>query len=64
MSNHKEMPNQTACVRYLLTTVHDDQMVETVKSRGVQEKKRPNTVMDYNMYKLSVNKSDQMLSYY
>lgn len=64
MSNHKEMPNQMACVRYLLTTVHDGQMVETVKSRGVHEKKKPNKVTDYKMYELGVNKSDQMLSYY
>jgi hypothetical protein len=39
-------------------------MVETVKSRGAHEKKKKkksNTVVDYSMYELGVNKSDQML---
>jgi hypothetical protein len=39
-------------------------MVETVKSKGAHEKTKPNTVVDYNMYKIGDNKSDQMLFYH
>jgi hypothetical protein len=39
MSNHKETPNQTAHVKYLLTTVHDHQMAETVKSEEPMKRK-------------------------
>jgi hypothetical protein len=49
---------------YLLSTAHDDQMVETPASRGAHQKTKPSAVLDYNKYKICVDKSDQMLSYY
>jgi hypothetical protein len=39
-------------------------MVETPASRGAHQKTKPSAVLDYNKYKICVDKSDQMLSYY
>jgi maltodextrin utilization protein YvdJ len=39
-------------------------MVETPASRGAHQKTRPSAVLDYNKYKIGVDKSDQMLLYY
>jgi hypothetical protein len=46
-----------------LTTVHEDVLVE-VSLRGAHHKIKPSSVLDYNMYKTGVNRSDQMLSCY
>jgi hypothetical protein len=39
-------------------------MVETPASRGAHQKTEPSAVLDYNKYKIGMDKSDQMLSYY
>jgi hypothetical protein len=39
-------------------------MVETPASRGAHQKIKPSAVLDYNKYKIGVDRSDQMLSYY
>jgi hypothetical protein len=39
-------------------------MVETPASRGAHQKTKPSAVLDCNKYKIGVDKSDQMLSYY
>jgi hypothetical protein len=49
---------------YLLSTAHDDRMVETPASREAHQKTKRSAVLDYNKYKIGVDKSDQMLSYY
>jgi hypothetical protein len=46
-----------------LTTVHEDVLVE-VSLRGAHHKIKPSAVLDYNMYKTGVDRSDQMLSCY
>lgn len=48
---------------YVLTSVHDDTMLET-RSRSEHQKMKPAAVVDYNKYKIGEDKSDQMLSYY
>jgi hypothetical protein len=45
-------------------TVHDDRMVDAPTSKGAHEKTKPLAVMDYNKYKVSVDRLDQLLAYY
>jgi hypothetical protein len=49
---------------YLLSTAHDDLKDETLKAKGFHEKTKPNTAENCDTYKIGVNKSDQILSYY
>lgn len=49
---------------HLLSTVRDDRMVGKPKLRGAREKTKPNSVMDYSIYKIGVDKCDQIFSYY
>ena len=42
----------------------EDVLVEALSSRGAHHKIKPAAVLDYNKYKASVDRSDQMLSYY
>jgi hypothetical protein len=44
--------------------IHDDSMVEASATKGAHEKTKPLSVMSYNKYKICVDKSDQLLSYY
>jgi hypothetical protein len=39
-------------------------MVETPVLRGGHQKTKPSAVLDNNRYKIGMDKSDQMLSYY
>ncbi|KAJ4427097.1 hypothetical protein ANN_24712 [Periplaneta americana] len=48
---------------YLLSTAHDDHIVQTT-SKGEHQKIKPIAVVDYNKFKIGVDKSDRMLSYY
>ena len=48
---------------FLLTTTHEDALVEAPSSRGAHRKIKPAAVLDYK-YKTGVDRSDQMLSYY
>ncbi|KAJ4429276.1 hypothetical protein ANN_26279 [Periplaneta americana] len=48
---------------YLLSTAHDDHIVQTT-SKGEHQKIKPIAVVDYNKFKIGVDKYDQMLSYY
>jgi len=47
----------------LLTTAHEDELVEPPSPRRANSKIKPAVVLDYK-YKTSVDRSDQMLSYY
>jgi hypothetical protein len=49
---------------HFLTTAHEDVLVEAPSSRGAHCKIKPAAVLDYNKYKIGVDRSDQMLSYY
>lgn len=49
---------------HILTTANNDTMVELPRTRGDHQKTKPSAVADYNKYKIGVDKSDQMLSYY
>jgi hypothetical protein len=49
---------------FFLTTAHEDVFVAAPSSRGAHKKMKPSAVLDYNKYKTSVDRSDQMLSYY
>jgi len=49
---------------FILTTAHEDVLVEAPSSRGAHRKIKPAAVLDYNKYKTCVDRSDQMLSYY
>jgi hypothetical protein len=46
---------------FLITTAHEDVLVEAPLSRGAHHKIKPAAVLDY---KYSVEISDQMLSHY
>jgi hypothetical protein len=45
---------------FFLTSVHDNEFVETLLSRGARNKIKPSTVLDYHKYKTGVDRSDQM----
>jgi hypothetical protein len=47
-----------------LTTAIEDVLVEAPSSRGAHCKIKPAAVLDYNRYKIGVDRSDQMLCYY
>jgi len=47
----------------ILTTAHEDVLVEAPSSRGAHRKIKPAAVLDYK-YRTGVDISDQMLSYY
>jgi hypothetical protein len=47
-----------------LSTVHDERMVDAPASKGAHKKTKPLAVMDYNKYKIGVDKLDQLLDYY
>ena len=49
---------------FILTTAHEDVLVEAPSSRWAHRKIKPAAVLDYNKYKTGVDRSDQMLSYY
>jgi hypothetical protein len=49
---------------FILTTAHEDVLLEAPSSRGAHCKIKLAAVLDYNMYKTGVDRSDQMLSYY
>jgi hypothetical protein len=49
---------------YILSTAHDDSMVDAPASRRAHKKTKPRSVMSYNKYKIGVEKLDQLLSYY
>jgi hypothetical protein len=51
-------------ILYLLSTAYDDLMDVTLKAKGFHEQIKPNTVGNYNTYKVGVDKSDQILCYY
>jgi hypothetical protein len=52
------------CDVNILSTAHDDSMVDALASRGAHEKTKPLSTLSYNKYKIGVDKSDQLLSYY
>jgi hypothetical protein len=47
---------------YILSTVHDDRMADASASKRAHEKNKPLAVMDYNQYKIGVDKSNQLLA--
>jgi len=49
---------------FILTTAHEDVLVEAPSSRGTHRKIKLAVVLDYNKYETGVDRSDQMLSYY
>ena len=49
---------------FIITTAHDDNTLEMPRSRGAHQKTKPEAVVQYNKYKIGVDKSDQLLSYY
>jgi len=48
---------------FILTIAHEDVLVEAPSSRGAHRKIKPAAVLDYK-YKIGVDRSHQMLSYY
>jgi hypothetical protein len=48
----------------LPNTAHSNQMLEAPASRKQHQKTKPTMVTDYNKYKISVNKFNQMLEYW
>jgi hypothetical protein len=51
-------------VVYILSTVHDDRMVDAPASKGAHEKTKLLAVVDYNKYRIGADKLDQLLTYY
>jgi hypothetical protein len=49
---------------HILSSAHSSGMAKALAYRGQHQKTNPTTIMDYNIHKTGVNKSDQMLAYY
>jgi hypothetical protein len=47
---------------YILSTVHDDRIVDASLSKGVNEKTKPLAVMDYDKVTAGVDELDQLLA--
>lgn len=48
---------------YILSTVHDNRMVDKQAAKGALKKTKPLALMCYNKCEVSVGKSDQLLAY-
>jgi hypothetical protein len=60
--SHHKVERYSGC--YVPSTVHENEMVEAPLSKGDHQKRKLMAVIDYNKYKIGVDKSDKILAYY
>jgi hypothetical protein len=49
---------------FLLTSAHEEEHVEALSSKVAHQKRKPTMLFEYRKYKIGVDRSDQMLTYY